>query len=507
MYFIGIDSGTQSTKSLVADGESGKILAVVSHPTPLIQDLPPGHKEQHPDDWRQALRISLKAALEESGIDPLMVRGIGVSGQQHGFVPLDEKGNVIRPAKLWCDTSTAPQCETILDRVGGLENCIDLIGNGIPAGFTASKILWLKENEPENYSRLKTVILPHDYINFRLTGNLVMEWGDASGTALMDIRTRKWKDELISAIDPELRKKLPPLHPSSEAAGIILPEVAAEFGFSKDVIVSAGGGDNMMGAIGTGNVIPGIVTASIGTSGTIYACSATPVADPEGEIAGFCDSTGKWLPLLCVMNVTTATEMARGLFGMDHEALDKAVENVPAGSHGLILLPYFEGERTPDVPDGTGTWFGLNDGTMKPEIMCRSAMEGATMTMNYGLNRLRDLGIDPVEIRLTGGGSNSRAWRKMAADIFNAEVVAMEHAEGAAFGAALQAKWTFENSRGENVDIADLAKRWVRVDESTREKPDPENVEKYKTLQDIFDHLSLSLRRVFTSHREFIEKE
>ena len=506
MYFIGIDSGTQSTKALVANGETGAILATSSHATPLLDNLPPGHKEQDPEEWFKAVRITIKEALKKSGINPKEVRGIGVSGQQHGFVPLDKNGRVIRPAKLWCDTSTAKECGEILEKVGGLKRCIALIGNGVPAGFTASKILWLKQHEPHNYARLHTVLLPHDYVNFRLTGEKKMEWGDASGTSLMDVKSRTWNREIINAIDAALEDKLPPLYPSYDPIGTVLPEITEEFGFSKDVIVSAGGGDNMMGAIGTGNVKPGIVTASLGTSGTIYACNDTPVIDPEGEIAAFCDSTGKWLPLLCVMNVTVATEMIRELFQMDYHKLDQAVERTPLGCDGLILVPYFEGERTPNVPDGTGVWFGINARTQTPEHFARAAMEGATMTMNYGLNRLRALGIRAREIRITGGGSRSAAWRRILADMFQAEVVAMAHAEGAAFGAALQARWMYGLTRGEKASLQEIVDVWVKMDESTRVIPLPQNSAHYQELQKIHDQLSLALRPVFKTHRTLINK-
>ena len=503
-YYIGIDSGTQSTKTIIADGETGKIMASASHPTPLIDGLPPGHKEQRPEQWFEAVRITMKKALEKSGVNPKDIHGIGVSGQQHGFVPLDRTGNVIRPAKLWCDTSTASQCEKIIKKVGGLDKCIQLIGNGVPPGFTASKILWLKENEPENFSRLHTVLLPHDYINYKLTGEMKMEWGDASGTSLMDVRTRKWSNELTNAVDPELQEKLPQLIPSARIAGTVLPAIAEEFGFAKDVIVSAGGGDNMMGAIGTGNVRDGIVTASLGTSGTIYACSDKPIIDPKGEIAAFCDSTGKWLPLLCVMNVTVSTELTRNLFNMNLKDLDKAVNKTPPGSDGLVLLPYFEGERTPNAPDGTGVWLGVNPRTNKPEYYARASMEGATMTMNYGLNRMRQLGINPTEIRITGGGSNSPAWRRILADVFNVEVVGMTHSEGAAFGGALQARWAYANEKGEKLSIEELAKALVKADDATRVSPETETEKTYRKLQALHDKLSEALRPVFPEHQQFI---
>jgi xylulokinase len=367
------------------------------------------------------------------------VKAIGVSGQQHGFVALDKAGEIIRPAKLWCDTSTAAECEEIMERLGGLKKTIRTIGNAVLPGFTASKILWLKKNEPKNFARLATVLLPHDYLNFWLTGERSMEYGDASGTALMDVRKRKWSSAVLEAIDPELGAKLPPLRSSHKPTGVLQPATAKLLDLNPGVLVSAGGGDNMMGAIGTGNTRPGVITASFGTSGTIYACADKPVIDPEGEIAAFCDSTNRWLPLLCTMNVTVATEMVREDFGWSHEKFAAESARIPAGSDGLLLLPYFEGERTPNVPDGTGVWFGVNHKTFEAGHFARAAMEGVTLGMNYALRRLAELGVQPIQIRATGGGARSKIWRQIMADIFETEVVTLKVTEGAAYGAALQA--------------------------------------------------------------------
>ena len=505
-FFIGIDNGTQSTKTIIVNGEDGSVVGKATERYGLIEGLPPGHKEQDPAVWIRALNKTLKEALKRSGIDPKDVRAIGVSAQQHGFVPVDKKGRVIRPAKLWNDTSTTEECEYLMRKLGGMRAVINLIGNPILPGYTAPKILWLKRHEPENYAKLRTVLLPHDYLNYYLTGRKVMEYGDASGTALMDVRARRWSKEVIEAIDPELEKKLPPLQSSDKPAGLIRKEIAEMFGFREDVLVSAGGGDNMMGAIGTGNTKRGIVTASLGTSGTIYAYSEVPIIDPRGEIAAFCDSTNAWLPLLCTMNVTVATEFIRHLFNLSHEELTEAVEKAPIGSDGLILLPYFEGERTPNIPDGTGVYYGLNSRTFNKAHMARAAMEGATLGMNYGLNRMRDLGIDPSEIRLTGGGSKNKAWRQIAADIFNVEVVCISIDEGAAYGAALQAMWTYLNSMGEKVSIQEITDRYVKVDESTRTRPNPSNVKVYRELQKIHNFLSKSLRRAFKMHRNYLNR-
>src|SRR5262249_50972726 len=214
-------------------------------------------------------------------------------GQEGGVVALDERDRGSRAAKVWCDTATSPECEEIIAGLGGLDKTIEAVGNGVPAGFTASKILWMKRHEPENFARLRWILLPHDYINFWLTGRKTMECGDASGTALLDVRNRTWSRAAIDAIDPRVAEVLPPLIASDDIARTLRDELAAEFGLSKEVIVSSGGGDNMMGAIGTGNVREGVVTVSLGTSGTIYACAEKPVIDSQGEVAAFCDSTGR----------------------------------------------------------------------------------------------------------------------------------------------------------------------------------------------------------------------
>ncbi len=378
---IGIDSGTQSTKALVVDTRDGKVLAAASQAYDLIPSLPPGAKEQHPHTWREAAGSAMRQALRQAKASASEVRAIGVSGQQHGFVPLDQAGEVIRPAKLWCDTSTAAECEEITAKLGGPKAAIRAIGNAVLPGYTASKILWLKKHEPKNFHQLATVLLPHDYLNFWLTGRKLMEYGDASGTALLDVRKRRWSPAALDAIDPELAGKLPPLVPSDQPAGRLQPSTAKQLDLNPSVLVSAGGGDNMMGAIGTGNTRPGVITASFGTSGTIYACAEKPVIDSRGEIGGFCDSTNRWLPLLCTMNVTVATELMRIYLGWTIEKFDAAIGRVPPGARGLLLLPYLEGERTPNIPDGTGVLLGVNQRTWGAEYFARAAMEGVTLGM------------------------------------------------------------------------------------------------------------------------------
>jgi xylulokinase len=501
---IGIDSGTQSTKVLVVDARDGKVLASAAQEYGLIPDLPPGAKEQHPHTWRDATASAMRRALRQAKASAAEVKAIGVSGQQHGFVPLDKNGEVIRPAKLWCDTSTAKECEEIMERLGGRKKTIKALGNAVLPGFTASKILWLKKNEPKNFARLASILLPHDYLNFWLTGEKTMEYGDASGTALLDVRKRKWSAPVLEAIDPGLAEKLPTLIPSNRPAGTLQAATAKLLDLNPGIIVSAGGGDNMMGAIGTGNTRPGVITASFGTSGTIYACAEKPVVDPAGEIAAFCDSTNRWLPLLCTMNVTVATEMVREDFGWSHEKLALEAARIPAGSEGLLLLPYFEGERTPNVPDGTGVWFGVNGRTFEAGHFARAAMEGVTLGMNYGLRRLAELGVKPKQIRATGGGAKSKVWRQIMADVFNAEVVTLKVSEGAAYGAALQALWCWRQSQGEKVGIEAITDQFVELNPSESAQPGKKAVAAYQELQALQDNLSTSLRGAFARHRQFV---
>jgi xylulokinase len=502
--FIGIDSGTQSTKALVVDAASRRVVGEGAVRYGLIPDLPAGSKEQHPETWRKAAAGAVRQALKAAGAKREEVTGLGVSGQQHGFVPLDAEGRVIRPAKLWCDTSTIAECGEITAALGGPKASVKAVGNAILPGFTAPKILWLKNHEPENFKKLACVLLPHDYLNFWLTGERRMEYGDASGTALLDIRKRQWSAAAVGAIDADLAGKLPPVGPSDVPVGRLTAPAAKELGLNAGVLVSAGGGDNMMGAIGTGNTRPGVVTVSLGTSGTVYAISAKPVADPAGEIAGFCDSTNRWLPLLCTMNVTVATEMVRKDFRLDHAAFERAAAKAPAGCDGLVLLPYLEGERTPNVPDGTGVFFGVRPKTFTAPHFARAAMEGVTLGLNYGVRRLAGLGVSATQIRATGGGAQSKLWRQIMADVFNAEVVTLKVGEGAAYGAALQAVWSWRRAQGADEDIASVTDAFVQLNERERAEPDEGRVAKYRDVQALQDELSKSVRGVFPRHRALV---
>ena len=496
--FIGIDSGTQGTKGIVFSRDDGHILAEAFADHQITEDNR-GRREQDPGWWIDACSTVIDQLLNNDSVSREMVRAIGVSGQQHGMVPLDTRGEVIRPAKLWCDTETSPQCEQITRNVGSTGRVIESIGNSVAAGFTASKILWLKQHEPENYERLATVLLPHDYINYWLTGEKNTEFGDASGTAYFDVKTRTWSDLLLNAIDDsgKLQDCLPDLIAPNSPAGIIRAEIAEQFRLKPDVLVSAGGGDNMMAAIGTGNVTPGVVTTSLGTSGTIYSYSDKPVIDPNGELAAFCSSSGGWLPLVCTMNVTVSTELTRDLLGLDLADFNQLASSAPPGAEGILLLPYFNGERTPALPDAKGVLFGLTSTNHTGSNLARASMEGATLGLRYGLDVLKHQGIIPTEIRLVGGGAKSPLWRRMVADIFDCQVICPESSEAGAMGGALQAMWCYIHQQEGGVDLKELTDQYIVLDESTRIEPDGSVAATYTEIYQKYLQLNEVMRPMF----------
>jgi len=493
MITLGIDSGTQSTKTIALDLETGEILASAQQAYGFVEAKGEGAMEQDPAVWITTVEATITEVLSKIPDRRSEVAGIGVSGQQHGLVLLDVANGIVRPAKLWCDTSTTAQCDELTKALGGEAKVVELTGNAMLTGYTAPKILWVRQNEPEHWAETATVLLPHDYINWWLTGMKSMEYGDASGTALLDVKTRSWSQPVLDAVAPRLAEKLPPLRHSSEPAGTLRSELCAKWHLATSVTVSSGGGDNMMGAIGTGNVSPGIMTASLGTSGTLYAFSSLPVIDPRGEIAAFCDSTGSWMPLACTMNVTLITELTRALFAdWTHDHYDAEAATIPAGSDGLLLLPYLAGERTPNLPHGSGVICGITTKNFTPAHLARAAMEGVTLGLAYGLERFRALGVTPTEIRITGGGTKSAFWRQLCADVFGVPTVCLTSSEGAALGGAIQAAWAAGEDHSQEALHA-LCARLVTLDESTRCTPNPQHVEIYKELLERANHLRSAL--------------
>lgn len=450
---LGIDLGTQNVKVVCYDFEAREIVAVENSPLDLYQ-TEEGIAEQQAQWWTHAL----KQALHRVGKDVRKsIAAIGVSGQQHGFVPIDKSGAVLAPVKLWCDTSTEAECEAIMSDFGGADACLKEVGNLILPGYTASKVRWFRDKHPVQYEQMDCILLPHDYLNFYMTGERRMEAGDASGTGFLDVRARDWSDKMLRAIDAdrELRECLPDVAIGNEAIGTLLPTIAEDLGLPPGIPVSIGGGDNMMGAIGTGNVSPGVISMSLGTSGTVYAYSDSPIVDMKGNIAAFCSSTGGWLPLLCTMNCTVSTELMRYLLSSDIASFEAHVASAPRGANGVITVPFFNGERTPNLPNAKGCILGLDSRNTQPENILRSAIEGATFALRFGIDELGQLGISAEEIVVTGGGANSATWRQIISDACNAPVTVLQQSEGAAFGAALQAVSMLAQSGGDLETLVD----------------------------------------------------
>ena len=492
---IGIDNGTQSTKVIFYDFVNKVIVASASAPHELISSND-GTSEQKAEWWIAALEKCFNE------IDPSIKKtaiALGVSGQQHGFVPLDENGKVLHNVKLWCDTSTADECNEIEDRYGKGENLLSEVGNRILPGYTASKILWFKKNYPDLYDKMKHILLPHDYINFYLTGKYTMEYGDASGTGLLNITNREWDQNIIKALDSkrDLSECLPVLIKSHESAGLVNSEASSKFGIPSGILVSSGGGDNMMGALGTGATDIGVITMSLGTSGTIYGYSDKPVIDKKGNLAAFCSSNGGYLPLLCTMNCTVATEQMRNLFEYGVMEFDAIASKAPAGSEGIITLPFFNGERTPNLPNGKGCIVGMDMTNTKKENIFRSSLESAIFGMRLGLESFKNLGFKVKEVRLIGGGANSAIWRQIASDILDLPIVVPMQEEAAALGAAIQALWAKDSVDGKVSDINYLIKEHVNINTKKGCRPDPENVKIYNEVYKTYTKYVESLTEIF----------
>jgi xylulokinase len=340
-------------------------------------------------------------------------------------------------------------------------------------GYTAPKVLWLKKHKPELFARLKHILLPHDYINYLLTGEYTAEYGDASGTALFDVRQRAWSDRVCGLIDPAVRGCLPPLIGPGKSAGRVSAEAAALYGIPAGALVGPGGGDNMMGAIGTGTVRDGFLTMSLGTSGTLFGFSKAPVIDPTGNLAAFCSSSGGWLPLLCTMNCTVASEEFRGLFGLDVRAFDNEAAKAPVGAEGVAVLPFFNGERTPNLPGGRASVNGITAANFKRENLARAALESAIFGMRIGLEGFNPLGFKAREIRLTGGGAKSPLWQSIAANVMNLPVRVPASAEAAALGGAIQALWALENAAGRDASLETLVDEHILMEGGATVNPDP----------------------------------
>jgi len=476
----GIDLGTQSCKIVVYDYEKKEIIAQSSAPVDIIAQND-GTREQK-TEWYDTV---VKTCFDKiDGNIKKDIAAIGVSGQQHGFVPLDGDGKPVYNVKLWCDTSTTAECEQLTKAAGGENKLIKKAGLPMRPGYTAPKVLWLKKNKPDAFAKLRHILLPHNYINFLLTGEYWAEYGDASGTALFDVRARKWSSEICKLISGDVEKYLPELTTSEKTAGKVNKAAADLYGLTEGTLVSSGGGDNMMAAIGTDAVRDGFLTMSLGTSGTLFGYSNSAVVDPTGNLAAFCSSCGGWLPLLCTMNCTVASEEIRGLMGFDVKAFDAEASKAPIGADGIVILPFFNGERTPNLPNGRASINGITAANFKKENLARAALESAIFGMRIGLDGFKSLGFKPKEIHLTGGGSKSPLWQSIAANVMYLPVRIPVGSEAAAMGGAIQALWCLETSDGKKSSIENIAEAHVALGATI--EPDKKSVEEYNKAYAVY---------------------
>jgi xylulokinase len=438
-YYIGIDTSTTATKTLLMD-ETGQVVGVASieYPYETPQSL---WSEQDPALWWHATVESIHQVLAKTGVETSTVKGIGLTGQMHGLVLLDEQGEVLRPSILWNDQRTGTQCDEIRTRLGK-EHLIQITGNDALTGFTAPKILWVQEHEPEVWKRTRNILLPKDYVRFKLTGEFASDRAGGSGTILFDLAKRDWSPELLSALDIPA-EYLPKTYEGTDITGTLLPTVAADLGLPAGIPLVGGGGDQAASAVGTGAVRAGIVSLSLGTSGVVFAATDTPVIEPEGRLHAFCHSVpGKWHLMGVMLSAAGSLRWYRDTFapGIDYDTLLEPAANVQPGCDGLFFLPYLTGERTPHPdPLARGAFVGL---TVRHSFayLTRAVLEGVSFGLRDSFELMKGAGLKNIsQVRVTGGGARSPLWRQILADVLQAELVTVNTTEGAAYGAALLA--------------------------------------------------------------------
>ena len=457
MNYLGIDVGTGGTRALIID-EEGRVVASATEEHEAFASPQIGWAEQRPEDWWRACGIAVRRALETAKLSPDRIECVGFSGQMHGAVMLDASDAVVRPALIWCDVRTETQCREFTRKVGA-ERLIQLTCNPALPNFTLTKFLWVRANEPENWKRVRSVMLPKDYVRFRLTGERAIDVADASGTLLLDVAKRRWSSDVLQAAEMDI-SMLPRLYESQDVCGKITAAGAAATGLKAGTPVVAGAGDQAAGATGMGIVMPGAVSATIGTSGVVFAATDRPALDSRGRLHTFCHAVpGRWH----VMGVTQAAGLSlrwfRDRFGAGaddgrdpYERLTDEALKAPAGADGLLWAPYLMGERTPHLdPNARGALIGLTASHTRGHVI-RAILEGVAFSLKDSFTLFAEMGVPVNKIRLGGGGARSALWRQIQADVYGHDVETVEAEEGAAYGAAILAG--VGAGRWESVDAA-----------------------------------------------------
>jgi xylulokinase len=499
-YMIGIDVGTTGTRAVIVRPDGHVVGAATGDHQPMRM-AKPGWAEQDPEDWWKATLVAVRAALEQAGLKGSDIAAVGFSGQMHGVVLLDKAHAVLRPSLIWCDQRSQAQCDWITAKVGA-ERLIQLVSNPALTGFSAPKLLWVRDHEPKVFEHAAHFLLPKDFVRFRLTGEFATDVSDASGTLLFDVTNRRWSQEMLAALelDPKL---LPRAYESPEITGEITREAAVLTGLAAGTPVVGGGGDQASSAVGNGIVLPGLTSATLGTSGVIFTYTAAPKLDPRGRIHTFCHAVpGKWH----VMGVTQGAGLSLRWFrehfaasetwyahltGVDaYDLIIQEAEKIPPGSDGLLWLPYLMGERTPHLDaQARGMWFGLTAAHTRAHLI-RSILEGVAFSLRDSLEIFKELDIPVEQIRASGGGSRSFLWRQIQADIYGKELVTLRTSEGSALGAALLAGVGAKTYSS----VEESAREAIQVKE--RMAPRPDNVKIYDRYYQVYRDLYPTVREL-----------
>jgi xylulokinase len=493
IYFLGIDASTTATKALLMHAD-GEVLDVAS-PEYTYETPQPLWTEQHPDLWWQATVAGIRQVLTRTQVDPADVQGVGLTGQMHGLVLLDAEGEVLRPAILWNDQRTGAQCDEIRRRLGK-ERLIQLTGNDALTGFTAPKILWVREHEPEIYAQAAHILLPKDYVRYWLTGQFGTDKAGAAGTLLFDVKARDWSPEVLEALDIPA-DWLPQTHEGPEVTGHISVEAAEATGLKAGTPVVGGGGDQAAQAVGVGAVEPGIVALTLGTSGVVFASTGEPFIEPEGRLHAFCHAVpGRWHLMGVMLSAAGSLRWYRDTLapGVNFDALLAPAAEVPPGSEGLLFLPYLTGERTPHPdPLARGAFVGLTVRHTQAHLT-RAVLEGVAFGLRDSFELIKSAGLAEIrQVRISGGGARSALWRQILADVLNVELVTVNTTEGAAYGAALLAA----TGAGVYPDVDAACAATIRLTGSTPPSPASVAYEKvYPLYRDLYPALRPSFNAV-----------
>ena len=491
--WLGVDIGTGGSRALLVDAAGNVVAACTAAHEDILMERPLW-AEQRPENWWDAAVQAIRGVLAESAIAGSDIKGVGLSGQMHGLVILDGDSQVIRPSLIWCDQRSQPQVDWVNEKVGKAR-VLGCTANPVLTGFTLPKLLWVRDREPHNYERVRHVLLPKDYVRFRLTGDYATEVSDASGTALFDVVNRRWSYELADALGID-RSFLPACYESSEITGTISREAAELTGLAAGTPVAGGGGDQAASAVGNGIVAPGIVSCTLGTSGVVFAHMEQVAYDPDGRVHTFCHAVkGKWH----VMGVTQGAGLSLQWFrnqlapGVEYDALMAEAATAPAGSQGLYWLPYLMGERTPHLdPQARGGWIGLTAKHRRADLI-RALIEGVSFSQKDCLDIVESLGVHVASVRASGGGAKSPFWRQVLADVFGKPVVTLASQEGSALGAALLA---MVGTR-EYTSVPEVCGAVIR--ETGRVEPEPDAAEVYARGHEVYRRLYPALKAALRS--------